>query len=636
MLAGWIAAGVAHADVKTTTEEKKKKSDPEQLIPEVRDIAATFVAGKVVDIELVASTSTLRPVEFLIRQQPTNGTLSAVRSHPRETNKSIVTYTHRGGDAPLTDRFTFACRVDGGPVSASAFVTLTGLRFEPKLEIVDYMAVDKVFVGGVATVRFEVKNSGAADFAADIPWEDPWQGPPRIELKAGDTARFAVHFRPQNPGVYRLEKLLQPGVAGSKLPLYGQCVRPLTVSPGRLMLVLSSSGSREGELQLANGRAEPVRVEVRPAGRLQGGGSIEVPGGGRARVSLALPPMDVAAYKGEVRVTSPQGDETVTVEAAAKPAELKVVAPPGGILDLGSVSAGKEARGEVTIRNTGGATAVIQAQVRAPLMVRPSGEAVRLEPGGQAVFTVAMSGDQPGELARELTFSGGLVPPRIEVQMQVLSMNTPAEHVVAASRQGMQGGPPRTTMAPASMSADPAARTPVQRLLISYLASTGVPIPKERINPFLERVKDVELLERTSHSITIAWKKPTVVPAGWIIEGATMAQVEGGGGTFVKMWISLKNWKIVDAGPNRVAARIEPLPPGSQVELRIMGVDRDEKVAEPSLGFIITTDPAWRVPSWVWQVILILVLASAIYILNKMRLGEWQWRFRREPKPAAG
>jgi hypothetical protein len=633
LLAACVATGMARADVTTKPEEKKKKKDPEVLIPEVRDMAATFVAGKSVNIELSASTSSLRPLEFLIRQQPANGTLSAPRSHPRETNKCIVTYVHRGGDAPLSDRFTFACRVDGGPVSAAAAVTLTGQRFEPRLEVVDYMAVDKVFIGGEAAIRFVVKNGGAADFAADIPWEEPWDGPARIELKAGETGRYAVHFRPAKPGVYRMEKLLQPGVAGSKLPLYGQCVRPLTVSPGRLVLTLGSGGARGGVLQLANGRPEPMKVEVQPAGRLQGGRTVEVPGGGRVRVVLSLPPDDVAAYQGELKIIAPQGEETVAVEAAAKPAELSVVSPAGSVLDLGSAPAGREARGEVTIRNTGGSTAVIQAQARAPLAVRPSGEAIRLEPGGQTVFALTMIGDRPGPLARDLTFSGDLLATRIEVQLQVLPAVSAAAPATA-TRPGPLGGELRETEPQLSGEGGVEARTPMQRLLLSYLAASGLPIPKERINPFLERITALELLERTSQGITIAWKKPNVTPAGWIIEGATMARIEEGGGSFVKLWTPLKNWKIVDGGAKRVAARIEPLPAGSQIELRIMGVDRDEKVAEPSPGFLLTTTAAWSIPSWVWRALLILLLAAAIYVLNKMRLGEWQWKFRRDAKPA--
>ena len=67
-----------------------------------------------------------------------------------------------------------------------------------------------------------------------------------------------------------------------------------------------------------------------------------------------------------------------------------------------------------------------------------------------------------------------------------------------------------------------------------------------------------------------------------------------------------------------------------------MGVDRDEKVSEPSPGFIITTGDTWRIPSWLWRAFAICVFTAAAYVLNKMRLGEWQWKIRRDPKPAAG
>ncbi|MCE9518959.1 MAG: hypothetical protein K8R87_05270 [Verrucomicrobia bacterium] len=63
-----------------------------------------------------------------------------------------------------------------------------------------------------------------------------------------------------------------------------------------------------------------------------------------------------------------------------------------------------------------------------------------------------------------------------------------------------------------------------------------------------------------------------------------------------------------------------------------MGVDRDEKISEPSPGFIITTDNAWSMPAWVWRTLAAIILAAAAYILNQMRLGVWQWGFHREAK----
>lgn len=632
LVIGLAAAGMARADVTTKSEDKKKKPNPEQIIPEVRDMAVTFVAGKAVEIELVASAGTLKPVDFLIRQQPENGTLSAVRSHPRATNKGIVTYVHRGGGAPLTDRFSFACRVDGGSVSASAIVTLTGKIFEPKLELVDYVAADKVFLGGEATVRFSVKNNGAADFAEDIPWEDPWQGPMRIEVKSGETGRFVILFRPKAAGIYRQEKFLQSGVAGSKLPLFGECVRPLTVTPGRLVLKMGDSGAREGELHLVNGQPEPVRVQVQFSERLQGGGLIEVPGGGKARVSLALPPEDVASYQGEVKITSPQGGEVVTVMADAKPAELRAVSAAGAKLDMGSVPVGKVARGEVTIKNFGGAASIIQAQAHAPLLVRPSGEAVRLEPGGQTVFELHMTGDQPGLLARELSFIGDRAPPPIKVQMLVLPAEVRSAPVAVARRATEVEGPNDVTP-PVSVDDEAVIPTPEQHVKMAQLSNYGVPVERDRINPFLEQVTDLQLLDRTSSSLTIAWKNPSVKPAGWIIEGSTMVLTKEGTGNFVKVWVPLKRWKIVDGGAGRVAARLEMLPSSVRIELRIMGVDRDNKISEPSPGFIIMTGDAWRIPAWIWWLMATAVFASAVYVLNKMRLGEWQGWFDRASRP---
>ena len=73
--------------------------------------------------------------------------------------------------------------------------------------------------------------------------------------------------------------------------------------------------------------------------------------------------------------------------------------------------------------------------------------------------------------------------------------------------------PYRVPQPPVFTDGEPARRTPMQGILMSYLAASGLPVPKSLINPFLERVTSLDLLDRTSHSLTIAWKKPSVTHA---------------------------------------------------------------------------------------------------------------------------
>jgi hypothetical protein len=586
-----------------------------------------FVEGGSVQIELTAAVSTIKQVEFIIRSQPQNGTLSAMRPHPRETNKGIVTYTHRGHDAPPADKFTFACRVDGGPVSAPATVTLTGKKFEPALSVEDISGIERVFLGGEATLRFSVKNTGAAPFEGDFAWPIPWHGPPRISLKAGEKMAFAVQFKPEKPGIHRFELVLQPGVDASKLPLYGECVRAFTVVPGKLALTLNpETGAREGVLTLMNGRDDPVRATLRAPERIEGAAtSLDVPGRGKTRLSLSLPPSDVTAFQGDIIVESAEGAEKIFLTAEAKPVDLRVVSPADGIVALGFVNAGAQGRADLRVRNAGGATAVVQAETTTPFIVTPANQAVRIEPGAEAVFSVFGRGEQPGRAKGEVVLRVGSGETKVPVTM-----------IVEAAPAPVAPEPGKTTFA-AGGTASAAKSGALPRSLQAFLASSGLPIASEKLNPYLEPVTQLSIIARRTDSITVAWKKPAVPPDGWVIESNIMARV-GEAKTFVKVWQPITNWKIVDAGEDKVAAQIHSLAPGTQFEVRIMATDRDGKFSQPGVFTLMTAVPE-PLSAWFWVALGAGALGITLFVLLRIRSGgefTWNWFRRRDGEaPAA-
>lgn len=647
LVAGWAmflalvlvpSPTLLHADVKTGFGDKgdkpskkdKKDKKPVEFAPEASDITAKFVVGKSVDIELKASVASVKQVEFIIRQQPINGTLSAVRPHPRELNKGIVTYTHNGVDATLSDRFTFACRLSDGPISAPATVTLLGQRFEPILSVLNVTAVNKVFLGGESSLRFTLRNIGPAAYASDMTWESPWRGPPHLELKSGETQELSVIFQPTTAGVFRLDRLLQPGQNTSRLLLYGECVRPLTVSPSRLKLTVNpKTGAREGILILANGFTGPQKADCKLPPRLSGVTTLEVPGSGQTKLLVSLPVQDVAEFKGEVAISTPDCKETVLVEAEAKAALLQLTKPTDGVLDLGSVVQGKDISAAVILKNNGGMPAVVQALPGAAVKVTPAGEAIRIEPGAEGTFLVSLHADQVGELQTEANIQGAGLVLRVPVKVNVLP--APRNKTSGRDSSGISGS---GTVASVE-GAMPNARTEEEeaaemkksvlyRPMLAYLAATGMPISKDNINPYLERVNQIEVRNRSTNSITIAWKKPEMMPAGWSIETASWARVPTG--ELIKAWVPMKNWEPVNAGDKFVGARLKSLSPESHIEIRLMGVDRDGKVSEPSM-FAMETMAAHRWPSWIWEAASVTVLLLLFGALYCIREGYWepQW-----------
>ena len=623
-----LSTGDAVADVTSSKAEKEKKKDkddkksPPEFVPEARDGNAVFVAGGTVQIELTAAVATVKQVEFIIRTPPQNGTLSAIKPHPRETNKGVVTYTHRGVDGPLADKFTFACRVDGGPVSAPATITLTGKKFEPQLVVEDVVAMSKVFLGGEGVIRFTLKNTGPAPFDSDVAWPVPWRGPPHISLKPGESAPFAVAFKPERAGVSRSEVFLQPGVDTSKLSLYGECSRALTIVPGELVLTLNpETGAREGVITLANGRNEPLAVKLRVPERIEGAASsLEVPANSRTRLSLRLAPQDVATFKGELVIESYDGSEKVNVVSVAKPAELRVASPAGSPVSLGKVVAGTQARVELRVRNVGGATAIAQAQAFAPFSVSPAGQAVRIEPGGETTFAVSGRPESVGRVTGELIIGGGRTDLVVPLLMEGRE-KTEVKMQAAGAGNATSSGTPAANKSPDS-SSNVRPGSGLRPEIKAYFASTGLP-PAEPINTFLEPVNELTILDRRKDAITVAWKKPSVAPAGWVLEVASLVRAAEGG-TYVKVWSPMKNWDLVDAGPERVGVRIHSLPAAAQFEIRIMSKDREGKLSLPG-AFTLTTAVPEPLPAWFWIALIASALGVVLYVLLRARNGDLPW-----------
>lgn len=654
-----LTSGMALADVKLRAGDGKRSKD-DVFIPEARDVSASFVAGNTVDIELIGTVGTLKQADFVVRQLPEHGTLTNLRPHPRESNKSLITYTHAGEQASLMDRFTYSVRVDGGPFSAPATVTLRGQRMEPILSVVKMPSFGRVFLGGEASGVVSVRNMGRAPYRMNMVWSEGWSGPPTLEVNPGDTVDFQLIFKPVRPGEVRHEIELQPGVKTSKLTLFGEGLRALTVSPGYLTLDYNrTTGVRSGILTLVNGRSDPMKVTIKFPIRLLAPATLEIPPQQKAEVLLQLPATDVPQFLGEVVVESDGVSEKVAVQSRPKPAELKVVSPEKGTLDFGQVTQRKATSRDIILANTGGELLVVEVQARNPYVSEFSGQALRLEPGQQRSVKVFLKSESLGNVISDLRIIGGASESVVTLKSYVQEPATP----VAAPTPPVLAATPTTPLTPSTGSSAPAAaptatpvavtpaaapvavapspvaapvrrsvpsdapRAPlngVQNALAAYLATEGLPMPSSFINPHLDRVNSVELVDRETSNFTIAWKKPGVAPAGWALETASMAKDERSN-LFIKTWNRVNHWKTVSGDNDKVVVKVLALRPASQYEMRVRGVDRDGKFSEPSPVFVVTTPEPWRVPAWAWRGMLVSALLVVIYMLWRARRGDFEF-----------
>ncbi len=622
--------GSLSADVTRKTDDKKKNKDTVP-IPEARDVAVRFVAGQSVDIELDAAVGSLKQPDFIIRQQPEHGTLTNLRPHPKESNKAFITYTHAGTAGALMDKFTYACRIEGGPISAPAVVTLIGQRMEPKLSLVNAPTFAKIFVGGESSSSIFLKNEGTAPYAMNIAWPEGWSGPPTIEVPIGKTVEIQVFFRPKRVGEFRFEGELQKGVPASKLFLHGECLRPLTISPSSVSLALDAkTGVRTGIFTLVNARPETVQVKLKLPSRINGPAELEIPAQGKVDVSVFLTAQDVEAYQGEIQILiGAAAVGNVAIQAAPKPAELQLIAPEKGVLDFGAMDQRKTVEREIILLNAGGEAMVVQVECRLPFSVEDSGKALRIEPRQQRSLKVKLKSETSGRLSQELKIAGGLntltvgmiaevreVRGTVELQPSPMPPSVPAPLVIPSPVSPLPGSVD-------SPEAVTAARSPRQSALMSYLQMEGWPVSKEMINPYLERVMQVQMVGHTSNTITLAWKKQDIAPVGWVLEYSSQIY-DAEQGFAVKSWGRFNNWTVVEGAADKVTVKLHSLRPGAQYEFRFMGIDRDGKVSEPSPRMLFTTKESWRIPSWLWRTLLLVALGLIVYVLYRVRRGDFE------------
>ena len=642
----------AFADVATKGGERPKK-DPEDkkkdkrfdFLPEARPGTATFVAGTSVDIELAASVGSLRSVEFIIRQQPANGTLSAIRPHPRETNKAIVTYTHRGPDAPLADSFSYACRLDGAEWSASANIVLNGSRREPRIEVVNAPQFGRVFLGSQATARVFLRNTGEADFKSDLKWPEPFIGPSHLEVLRGSTAEFEVMARPTRTGEFRHDLVFQPGQLSARAIFYVECLKPFSVTPSQLSLQLEErTGERSAVLALANSRNTPVRVSIKHPDRLQAAEEVEVASGSRTDMRVALAAGDVDGFSGELIIMAGEDVETVPVEAKPKPPVLQILVPASLALDFGAVQQSAPASREVVLSNAGGESLILQASTRPPYKVDQLAGSLRIEPKAQARFKVILQTEQLGAVPGELDLNVGSFRAKIALSADVqqnAAMKEPANPGLTGSPTGkgtLAGLSPEQASAAQAATAGSAAatapdadmipqnifegRSKQQAALLAYIAEKGLPMPKDKVNPFLERITSLDLVSKSRNDAVLAWPRPGVMPSGWVVEkaGQTLNPTTG---LIIKTWSRYKQWEPTEVDGDRIGMRILGLEPSTVYEFRVMGVDREGKVAEPTVSMRVETDEPWRLSPWFWRLLMLGLASAAGYYLYRLRRGDF-------------
>jgi hypothetical protein len=643
--------GLSTADLTGKPGDKKKKKSDEPFLPEAKPVQARFILGTSVEIELDAATPRLAPVRFLIREGPKNGTLSAIRPHPKDLYKALVTYTHNPASGMLVDRFTYACSVEEGPWSAPGTVSLTGMRADPKIEIMGLTTFGRVLPGFRGTARLTLKNTGIAPFASDIQWQAPWMGPPRVELGIGEQKEFLLTVQPTAPGTLIWETEIQPGQPLSKLRLYVECSQMFVVAPGHIKLHFDAvSGSRRGKVGVANSTDLPMKFVIEPPKRIGVNRELEVPAKQSAELEISLDPSDVLPFSGELWVISEPYRERVLIDAAPEPAQAVLVAPVSGSIDFGVAPRGKVTRSTVTLKNVGGEPAILAAQGVPPFRVPEKDGAVSIAPGQERQVAVEALSDQAGKFTGSIAFSGSGGKIAINTRLTVTdpntaqpvrpksvenphSLRTPVGKVpVWTAAEGVKAGevkpealtakPDEEPKTPSGDGGEKRALTDKQSIMFGYLSNFGMPTPPQFINTQLKVIEGINLIQQGRDELTLEWKNPEPKPEHYLIEAGFLVRNEPTG-RWLKAWRPMPNTEVVKGEEGKHTVRLKKLMPNGRHELRVVSVDAEGKVSQPSDIYFFSTLPPWKMPSWTWQAVAVIALLIFSYVYFRLKRREW-------------
>ena len=674
-----LGATLVHADVKIRPGDKPKETTKDFMkdakkngypTPEPRDRTFTFTEGLSVDIELEVATSFLGAVKFTIRDLPQYGRLSEVRPHPSgEGNKAMITYTHGGDPAQLTDRFTFQGKVSDGNTSSPGTISLLGKRSEPKLEVIEAPQFRRLQPGEQDAGRIVLLNSGTAAFKGEIRWPEPFLGPPSIELAINEKQTFLLTIKPMKPGAYRVSQELQPGVATSKVQAYVECVQPFVAQPSSVALLYNAAaGNRSGVARVTNASNSPLELTVDCPQRIKVNRKLTIPAKTTQDVTLELDAADVASFRGEVWFVQEPHREKIVVHAEPEPAQIKLESPANGKIDFGKIEKGKSGEARISLLNVGGGAAILKLTNVPPFVATAAASSVIIEPGKSHSLVVGFLPEQPGSYNAtfviggnagkvEVALSGSMFDPKrpnagtsgpaisnpnlVSTKTAAPAATDPRSKAVAAktkptsrppalpaslaivqtkrevapeppkpSSSGPEGGSPKVALS--SMSKRDV--TMFGRLATFGFGAESLPQFQSKI---LDPVTSIGVSEAGRDYLVLTWTPPKVEPKEYLVQTSSLVPNQATG-FFLKTWKNVKGWKPVIGAAGTMAGRIEGLSPGREYEWRVLGVDHEGKFSQSSDLIRVNTLPPFEMPLWFWVFISGALLAAGVVIYRRV------------------
>ncbi|HWL50812.1 MAG TPA: choice-of-anchor D domain-containing protein [Chthoniobacteraceae bacterium] len=572
------------------TSKKRKKDDlavPQSLAAPPQGVPqeARIVPGAQVEIPLTVYGRRGTKIRYRLRQNPKLGRVITIRQD--DVDRATLVYEHTasmGAGGDQSDLFQFVAVDDNGS-SAPVPITVTIVDLPARIEMPRQVRFGSIAIGDETSRTLTIRNAGGSIAQGTFEVDPPWQiEPADYHLGRGESVEVRLRFRAGEDAPYH-GRLRMPQHTEKIVELLAEGVFPIVPEATEITLAASAeTGVRTGTLALRNRTDAPRTFALETASQRLAlpAEPLTLGPGESTRIALTLPPDDLAAFEGELKLVFGERSRKVTLHADAIAARL--VATPRE-LSWGEVETGKEHPLTFEVENRGGTPAPVTVAVPEPFTASP--ERFELAPAGSQTVTVAVSPAWPGTLSGKVTLEtvGNVltIPLHAEIIRHRDRQPAPAPTRIAARTEGKEG------------------------------ESTALPI---NVAP--------KVTELRPTSITMTWKAPTDGEGTPLdleyrleVRQILLSPKEGDTkeGALHIQWVPIPTADIKTDGPE-IEARITGIPESASATVRIVATRPDDPkpAVVGKLHFSLPAPPVYFTLQRLLLVTFALILVGALWL----------------------
>ena len=542
--------------------------------------------GQGVEIPLRAGGRVPGPLRFLIRSQPTQGSLG--EPGVIDKNKATITYTHDPKFQGGADSFRFAVQAVDSPVSAPAEVLIHIQDPPAKLVMIPSLNFGEVAAGSHSRKEISVSNTGGTSATVtptvSLPWTLEDSAPKTVRPGANQT--WTLVFSPSAEGNYSGEFRL-PGTPPATTTVSGRAVELFSVSPDG-PLILSNSSNRKASLLVKNRTGNPLTLQVKSPNGILVNPLLELPPKAEVSLELTADPTMLDGVSGSLILESKEFRKEIPVRIEAVPAII--LADPAGGFQIMVDSSSQQTSRTLILKNQGGSPARLEARSPAGVVIVPDPASVIIIPGKSQKFEVSIeiSGFPSGDTsAIEISVEGAkpiMIPLKIKER-------------------------PRTAKATTA----PTPKAATDNLLPTF---PGIQDPPQESPNEIPAIAEIRLISKQPGEVQIAWTHPSPLAKSFVIEFRTL-EYAGDDAPPLSKWSKFPYARFQESAGD-VIATMTRLPANSSWFIRAVSLNASGKRSVPSEAVRVASPPYPPRP-WLLAGLVGLFVAGAVgFVVRKI------------------